>query len=88
MKTEWRAFKIAIVCMACIVGLASQASMALADTITVRFKPGAESARYNGSIQGYDDDTFVIDARRGQEMTREPADQQSTGLFQYSSAGV
>ena len=43
--------------------------MALADTTSVRFKPGAESARYNGSIQGYDDDTFVIDARRGQEMT-------------------
>ena len=53
------------------VSLASRRKSALAeaDSFKVRFKPGAESARYNGSIQGYDDDTYIIDARRGQEMT-------------------
>ncbi|MGL4296626.1 MAG: SH3 domain-containing protein, partial [Aestuariivirga sp.] len=59
-------FRIAIVCA---IGLAAQSALAEADSFKVRFKPGAESARYTGSIQGYDDDTYIVDARRGQEMT-------------------
>lgn len=42
---------------------------ALADKVVVRFPQGGESARYIGSIRGYDTDTYTVDARRGQQMS-------------------
>lgn len=41
---------------------------ALADTVVVRFPNGGESARYNDRIRGYDTDTYIVDARRGQKL--------------------
>ena len=40
----------------------------LADTIRVRLPQGDDSARYSGSIRGFDSDTYIIDARRGQTL--------------------
>ena len=41
---------------------------ALADTTTVRFRAGGESASYSGRIRGDDTARYVLDARRGQMM--------------------
>jgi Bacterial SH3 domain len=41
---------------------------ALADTVVVRFPHGGEGVRYNGSIRGYESDTYIVDAKRGQKL--------------------
>lgn len=51
-------------------GLAGSVAVqpAAAASQKIRFAPGAEQARYSGSIQGDDEDRYFLDAARGQEL--------------------
>ena len=44
------------------------ATMAAADTTTVRFRAGDDNASYSGRIRGDETARFLIDARGGQRM--------------------